>query len=300
LIKLSHRRQRSIARPSGRIAGVGFITATDVTLRFRPAPADTGIVFLRTDLPGSPRVLADVGMVSGTARRTTLGMAPRSVTLVEHVLSALAGLRIDNCFVELDACEPPGLDGSACGFVEALLEAGVAPQEARKPVWTVEEPIILREGGATLGLHPELGDDLVISYLLDFGTNSPIDRQTHTQRVTPGEFVTEIAPCRTFLLEREAHKFREQGIGTRTTYRDLLVFGPGGPIENSLRYANEPARHKILDLIGDLALSGLDVRGHIVAYRSGHQLNTQFARTLAEKFTPANVRPTVGSFRRAA
>jgi UDP-3-O-acyl-N-acetylglucosamine deacetylase len=238
--------------------------------------------------------------VSGTARRTTLGSGLQSVTLVEHVLSALSGLRIDNCVVEIDACEPPGLDGSSAGFVEALLDAGIAPQDADKDIWTVEEPIILRDGSATLGLHPALNDELTISYMLDYGSRSPIDRQTHTQVVTPGDYAADIAECRTFLLESEAQAFREAGIGARTGYADLLVFGERGPIENQLRFANEPARHKVLDIIGDLALSGLDIRGHLVAYRSGHPLNTEFAHLLVQRFAPDGTRPRMGSPRRAA
>jgi UDP-3-O-acyl N-acetylglucosamine deacetylase len=299
VIKISHRRQRTISRPSGRIVGVGFITGADVTMRFRPAPADAGIVFVRTDLPESPRILSDISQVTDTNRRTTLGSGSHSVTLVEHVLAALAGLRIDNCIVELNAPEPPGLDGSSRGFVETLLDADIVPQEARKTVWSVEESVVLRDGGATLGLHPG-GDDLTISYMLDYGPTSPIARQTHTQRVTPGEFAAEIAQCRTFLLEEEAHALRKSGIGSRTSHRDLLVFGPRGPLENELRFANEPARHKVLDLIGDLALCGLDIRGHIVAYRSGHPLNTRFAHTLMDRFAPICARPMVGCFRRAA
>jgi len=300
LIKLSHRRQRTICRPSASVTGVGFISGADVTMRFCPAPADTGVVFVRTDLKGTPQIRADVDLVSGTNRRTTLGTGPKAVTLVEHVLSALAGMRVDNCRVELDGGEPPGLDGSACGFVEAILDAGIMPQEARKSVWTVEEPIQLRDGGATLALHPDHGEDLKVSYLLDFGAGSPIDRQMHTQVINPGEYATEIAPCRTFLLETEADALRQSGIGSRTTVKNLLVFGSRGPIDNSLRFANEPARHKILDIVGDLALCGLDVRGHIVAYRSGHPLNTLFARKLSDQFAPINARPQADCFRRAA
>ena len=300
MIKLSHRRQRTISRTSGRVEGVGFITGADVSLRFRPAEVDAGVVFVRTDLPGSPRILADVSQVSGTTRRTTLGSNQQSVTLVEHVLAALAGLRIDNCLVELNACEPPGLDGSCRGFVDTLLEAGISPQDSRKTIWGVEEPLVIRDGGATLGLHPGNGDDLTISYMLDYGPTSPIARQTHTQCVTPGEFAAEIAPCRTFLLEEEAHALRNNGIGLRSTHRDLIVFGPRGPIENELRFANEPARHKVLDLIGDLALCGLDIRGHFVAYRSGHPLNTRFAHTIMDRFAPISTRPMVDCFRRAA
>src|SRR5207302_1517566 len=115
-------------------------------------------------------------------------------------------------------------------------------------------PVVLGQGGATLTLHPPAGDELRISYFLDYGVSSPLGRQLHTQDVTPGEFLTGVADCRTFILESEAAELRRQGLGKRTTAADLLVFGPRGPIDNRLRHANEPARHKVLDIIGDLAL----------------------------------------------
>ena len=299
MIRLSHRCQRTLAR-SIRVDGIGYLSGADVGLRFRPADADAGIVFVRTDLKPHPRIPADASQVTGTARRTTLGNGSRSVTLVEHVLSALAGLRIDNCIVELDAPEPPGLDGSAGPFVEAILDAGIEVQDAKRYVYSVIKPVVVRAGKATLALHPSADEELTVSYMLDYGANAPIDRQTHTQVITPGEYVEGIAECRTFVLEAEAHAFRAAGIGARTTARDLLVFGPHGVIDNHLRFANEPARHKILDLIGDLALCGLDIRGHIVAYRSGHPLNVELARTIAARHAQPAARPAIGGFFRQA
>jgi len=287
-----------VSRPVA-VSGVGFLGGGDVTLRFRPAPADTGLMFIRTDLPGRPQTPADVTRVTGTARRTSLGAASRGVTLVEHVLAALAGLRIDNCRIELDGPEPPGLDGSAAGYVEALLDAGIEPQAARKTVWGVSKPAVVRAGGATLSLFPADADQLKISYLLDYGPGSPIDRQAHTQLIDPGEFAQEIAGCRTFLLMNEAESLRADGIGPRATAKDLLVFSARGPVDNRLRFANEPARHKILDIVGDLALSGLDIRGHVVAYRSGHPLNVSLAREIARRHAEA-APPARGTFRLAA
>jgi UDP-3-O-acyl-N-acetylglucosamine deacetylase len=226
-----------------------------------------------------------VDHVTGTNRRTTHGSPPLYVTIVEHVLAALAGLRIDNCFVELDAPEPPGLDGSALAFVEVLRDAGIALQTTRRAVWNVDTKIIVQHQGATLTVYPEHNDQLQISYLLDYGSRSPIVRQSHTLNVTPESFANEIAPCRTFLLAAEAHELRRQGIGVNTTVKDLLVFGTRGPLNNELRNANEPARHKILDLIGDLSLLGRDLRGRVVAYRSGHPLNVELVQKLASRLT---------------
>lgn len=300
MIRINHRCPRSISRCVA-VRGVGFLTGSDVCLRFKPADPGAGITFVRTDIKPPARIQVAPDAVTGTDRRTTLGVAPRNVELVEHVLSALAGLRIDNCVVELDACEPPGLDGSAAGFVEALLDAGIEPQPGRVEVLSVQKAIVIRHGKATLSLHPTNDECLTISYMLDYGPGSPIDRQTHTQRIDPGEFAAEIAPCRTFVLEQEAEQFKAMGVGRKTTTRDLLVFGPRGPIDNRLRFANEPARHKILDIVGDLALCGLDVRGHIVAYRSGHPLNVELSRAITARYAQPAARIATGSyFRRAA
>jgi UDP-3-O-[3-hydroxymyristoyl] N-acetylglucosamine deacetylase len=259
------------------------LSGASVRLRFRPAPPSTGVVFVRTDLRPVQQIAARVHQVTATQRRTTLGHGHAQVALVEHVLAALAGLRIDNCFVEVNAPEPPGFDGSAQRFVEALRQAGVLLQPARRAIWYVDSPVAVAQNGATLTLHPTPCDRLTITYLLDYGLNSPIARQSHTERITPESFANELAACRTFILEAEITELRRQGLGMRTTTADLLVFGPRGPVDNRLRYANEPARHKILDLVGDLALLNHDLHGHLVAYRSGHQLNVDLVRALTRR-----------------
>jgi UDP-3-O-acyl N-acetylglucosamine deacetylase len=275
---LGYRDQRTLARPA-LLEGVGMCSGAAVRLRFEPAAPHTGLAFVRTDVSGSEMIPAVVGSVTGTNRRTTLGRPPRHVALVEHVLAALAGLRVDNCLIHLDAAEPPGCDGSARQFVRALLKVGIVRQAASRAVWTVSRPVTLARAGATLTVHPG-EEDLKISYMLDYGARMPIGRQTHSQRITPERFTHSLADCRTFILEEEAAEFRRQGLGERMTPADLLVFGPRGPIQNRLRHADEPVRHKILDLVGDLALVGQDLRGHVVGYRSGHPLNVEMAGEL--------------------
>jgi UDP-3-O-[3-hydroxymyristoyl] N-acetylglucosamine deacetylase len=159
-------------------------------------------------------------------------------------------------------------------------------QPAPRAVWSIDAPLKLRANGATLSLHPTETRGLTVSYFLDYGPTSPIARQLHTQTITPGGFTRELAPCRTFVLQSEAEELRSQGLGSRTTAADLLIFGPRGPIDNRLRFANEPARHKVLDLVGDLSLLGVDLCGHVTAYRSGHPLNTALARILYERMAP--------------
>ncbi len=280
--RISSRRQRTIGRPA-EVHGIGFLTGATVTLRFLPAPPRTGVIFVRTDLRPAVQVPARVDQITDTNRRTTLGRMPHGVTLVEHVLAALAGLRIDNCFVQLNAPEPPGLDGSAQAFVHALHRAGIVTQSAEREVWAVNRPLVISQGGCSLAIHPVPDEMFRISYLLDYGLRAPIMLQRSTFTINPECFAGQIASCRTYLLEEEAHELRRQGIGSRTRVTDLVVFGAKGPINNRLRFADEPARHKILDLIGDLSLVGRDLLGHVVAYRSGHPHNAALARHIVEQ-----------------
>lgn len=277
---IGYRPQRTLAS-STTVEGVGLVTGVRVRVRFLPAPPDAGVVFRRTDRPGVADVPALAKAVTDTRRRTTLGPAADGVTLVEHLLAALAGLRVDNCRIEINAPEPPGLDGSAAGYVAAIEAAGVVEQIGRRPVRGVAAPVVVSAGGATIGLHPAPGTGLTVSYLLDYGATGPIPRQTFTRNLRPDAFAREIAGCRTFVTEAEADALRAQGIGRHLTPADLLVYGPRGPIGNRPRFADEPARHKVLDIVGDLALCGFDLAGHVVAYRSGHALNVELARTLA-------------------
>jgi UDP-3-O-acyl-N-acetylglucosamine deacetylase len=232
------------------------------------------------DVENQPCIPARWELVTGTNRRTTIGNSAHHVALVEHVLAALSGMRIDNCEIQIDGDEPPGLDGSAARFVQGLRAAGVRLQPARRAIYTTESIVTVESNGATLSFYPD-ERELKLSYILDYGSGSPIGWQVHSSVVTPRSFATRIGGCRTFLLEEEAIEFRRRGWGTHATVADLVVFGKKGPIETKLRFADEPARHKILDLVGDLALFGHDLRGHFVAYRSGHPLNVRMVRELA-------------------
>ncbi len=276
---VTRRRQRTIARPA-HAHGIGFLTGADVNLRFVPAEADTGVVFERVDLPGRPLVPAHVDRVIPRQRRTTLEHDGAAVEMVEHVLAALAGLQVDNCRVEIDASETPGCDGSSQAFVQAIEAAGIVELEKERPALVIDKPISIRDGAAALSAFPGDGEGLILSYQLDYDAHNPIGSQSHFVALNPETFRRDIAPSRTFLLEAEAHSLRQAGVGRRTTEADLLIFGNEGVIGNTLRFANEPSRHKILDMVGDLALLGRDLIGHIVAHRSGHHLNAELARRL--------------------
>ena len=296
MVPMGCRPQRTIAE-TVEISGLGIVTGAQVTVRLHPGAGDTGILFRRSDRPDSPAIPAHVHYVSDTLRRTTLGTSPNSVTVVEHLLAALAGMRIDNCIIELDGPEPPGLDGSALGFVTLLKEAGTVIQQSRRLCYGVEQSVVVKKAGATLALHPATGPFLRVSYLLNYGEHAAIAPQSHSETIIPESFGRELAPCRTFILENEAEELKQRGIGRHLSRGDILVFGKSGLIGSRLRFANEPARHKILDLVGDLSLCGFELAGHIVAYRSGHHLNVELACQLV---TMMNSKPMNDHARKSA
>ncbi|MCR4414601.1 MAG: UDP-3-O-acyl-N-acetylglucosamine deacetylase [Thermoguttaceae bacterium] len=273
------RPQRTIARPAV-VTGFGFWSGRDVRLEFRPAPADSGIVFVRSDLEGCPRIPADVAHRVETPRRTSLRSGRAGVEMVEHVLASLVGLAIDNCEIWTDQPEMPGCDGSAWPFVEALDRAGLVEQDAPPTRRIVRETIRLGDDEAWIEARPAASPGAVFRYKLDYGPNSPIGRQVHHLALSPETFRRELAPCRTFMLKQEADWLLAQGIGTRATAKDLLVYGDDGPIDNQPRFDNECARHKLLDMIGDLALAQCELVGQFHAFRSGHRLNGELVRVL--------------------
>ncbi len=280
-MSIASRPQRTIAREAT-VQGVSFLAGRDVRIRFLPAGADSGVVFRRVDLPDRPEVPARVRFVIPRQRRTTIERGPAVVEMVEHVMAALAGLRVDNCVVEIDGPETPGCDGSSRAFAEALVDAGLVEQAASRETLVIDRPITVREGDSILTAFPGEPGHLVLSYQLDYGPRTPIGRQSFFVDVVPESFRDELSGSRTFLLQAEADALRKAGIGSRTTERDLLIFGEDGVIGNELRFADECARHKTLDLLGDLALVGKDLSGHVVAHRSGHQLNAELGRRLLQ------------------
>jgi UDP-3-O-acyl N-acetylglucosamine deacetylase len=225
--------------------------------------------------------------------RTTLVENQAHVEMVEHVLAALHGMEIDNCYVECDAPEMPGMDGSALAFVVALERAGFETQNAASPSVSISVPLRVGTEQQWVMAIPSTDPGLTLQYQLDYGPTSSIPTTTSTFEMDRAQFIEQVAPARTFVNEAEARELQMQGIATHVTYRDLLVFGTNGPIDNSLRYADECSRHKLLDLIGDLALCGLCIQGKIIARRSGHILNGRMAeaiRNLYESQVPLRSR----------
>ena len=264
------------------ISGRGLFTGEEVTVRFKPAPADNGIVFVRTDAPSPVRIKAHVANVTKRARRTSLRNGTLAIETVEHFMGAQHSLGIDNAEIELSGGELPGCDGSSQYFVDAILQAGIVDQPAEQKPLVIRETVRVCDGDAELIAVPTDTDDLNIIYDLDYGPNGPLPRQIFPIRVSSEAFLREIAPARTFLFEEEAKQFRAAGLGQHLTYNDVVVIGPDGVVGNEFRYPDECVRHKVLDLIGDLYLAGRPLRGKILARKSGHALNHELVRKLLE------------------
>ncbi len=250
---------------------------------FHSAPPEHGIQFCRVDLPHRPCIKADVSNMvdlEKRPRRTSLKNGEAEVQTVEHLMATLYALEIDNLLVEIDGVELPGLDGSAIGFYEALQKAGIQTQEAPRYSFRVREPIWVEEKGATLAVIP--ADELRISYILSY--DHPLLRSQCFEYVSNGNnFMSELAPSRTFVLQKEAEVMRRQGLGLGATYANTLVVGEKGVIQNQLRFDNEFARHKVLDLVGDLYLTGYPLKGHVIAFRSGHPLNMRLLEKIKQQ-----------------
>jgi UDP-3-O-[3-hydroxymyristoyl] N-acetylglucosamine deacetylase len=274
------------------VAGFGYWSSKDVRVEFRPAAPGAGINFVRSDLGPLARVPAAVQWRQECPRRTNLRRGAVQVDMVEHVLAALAGLEIDNCEVWTNQPEMPGCDGSAAPFVDALLRARIVAQSL--PVETLEITEAVRVGDADSWIEAQPADDgeLHLEFLLDYPNAPVIGRQIARTTISPETFRRELASCRTFLLEAEADVLRRQGLGERVTNRDLLVFDDHGPIDNRLRFPNECARHKALDVLGDLALSGRRMIGRVIACRSGHRLHAELTKQLVARFAAEPLRAT--------
>ncbi|MGD8719202.1 MAG: UDP-3-O-acyl-N-acetylglucosamine deacetylase [Candidatus Zixiibacteriota bacterium] len=258
--------------------GVGLHTGEAARVVFKPAPPDTGIVFERVDLEGRPRVRARVENVTGASRGTTVTEGDVSVHTVEHLCAAATGLGIDNLLVEISGPEPPATDGSSAVFARALLEAGVAPQGVPRKVITLDQPFDYKQDGAEMTIVPE--DKLRISFTIKFD-HPYLKSQFYTFDVGDDNFVDEIAPARTFALESEIEMLRRAGLIKGGSLECAVVVGDKGPLNpDGFRFDDEPVRHKILDLIGDLTLFGARFHGHIIAMRSGHAVNVGMIRSV--------------------
>jgi len=262
--------------------GIGIHGGQEVTVRFRPAPADHGIVFVRVDLPDSPVVPASIkhaDLSSDYPRRTTLSHNGVKIHTVEHVLAALAGLGIDNAVVELDADEPAEpTDGSCESFVRILAEAGIEELDAPLQHLVVAEPVTFHDGDVLIAASPH--DGFKLSFTIDYD-NPTIGTQYASFEMDEQTFMEEIANARTFALKSDVEDLQKMGLIKGGSLENAVVVGDDGIVNRSdLRFPDEFVRHKILDFLGDLALLGMPVRGHIYASKSGHSANVRFVDLL--------------------
>ena len=252
-----------------------------VNLTLKPAPADSGIVFVRTDLDDSPRIPANIAAVVEKPHRTALRNGATVIETVEHCLAAIAGLNIDNLEIEVNGGELPNIDGSCAPYTDALLETGFQEQDRPQKVFVIAEPIVVKHNDALLYALPDKPDQLTVIYELDY-PDPAIGRQIFCFHAERENFIHQISPARTFATQAEAQFAQEQGIGSHLSFKDVLVFGADGPIDNKLRFDDECARHKVADLLGDVMLLGHAIQGRLVAYRSGHACNQLLVKKLAQ------------------
>lgn len=269
------RSQRTLKGPC-ELDGTGLHSGRRVRVRLEPAPPGTGIVFQRTDLDDAPDIPALPQNLVAAPRRTALRVGPAEVGMVEHLLSACQGLGVDNLVARVDGDELPGLDGSAAPYVRALRRAGVVEQRSPRKELVVEDPVHAREGEAQIVALPASGEALRIRYVPEYPPG--VDASPVSFELRDGTYEQELAAARTFVLSEEVEALLAAGYGRGATAENTLVLG-GGQIP-VMRMDREPTRHKILDLLGDLALLGADLRADVLAVRSGHALNQALVRDL--------------------
>jgi len=265
------------------LKGIGLHTGSQTIVTFKPAGVDSGINFIRTDLPARPVIKASVDSVSSfsrSPRRTCIGREGCEIQTIEHLMAALAGLGIDNINIEIDNSELPGLDGSSLGYIQLLEKSGIVEQEKERQCYSIREPIFVEEDGTSLIVLP--ARIFKVSYTLSY--DHPLLKAEFMEiEIDSDTFRKELVSARTFCLEGEAEELRRKGFGKGANYENTLVVGKDGVINNKLRFPDEFIRHKILDLTGDLGLLGQPIKGHIIALRSGHSLNLKLVKRIFEQ-----------------
>jgi UDP-3-O-[3-hydroxymyristoyl] N-acetylglucosamine deacetylase len=275
-----HSHQHTVARPV-HCSGIGLHSGKWVNLTMQPAPVNHGIKFVRTDLAHRPVISAHFRNVIDTSLATTLGSDGVIVSTVEHLMAALAGLRIDNVLVEMDAYEAPIMDGSAGPFTSMLKEAGIRTQSGKRYAFVVKKPIEMEHEDKKVGLYPS--DRLKITCTIEFD-HPLVGRQSYSISLSDGFFEKEISRARTFGFLHEVNYLKQNGFARGGSLENAVVIDQDRILnQEGLRYENEFVRHKVLDCIGDLSLLGMPFIGHIVAYKSGHALNHSLLKRFIEQ-----------------
>lgn len=287
VIKISSRTQNTI-KEAVSFSGIGIHTGKVVSLRFVPAECGTGVVFQRMDLPSKPIIPATLEYVCDTSRSTTIGVADVRIHTVEHVLAAVRAFNIDNLIIEISSIEPPIGNGSSDVFVEMIQSAGIEEQNSKTPVFRLNQPVYWSEGEIHVVAMPYEG--YRISYTLNYPESKVLKCQYRSFEITRESFVKELSPCRTFSEYKEVEMLMSRGLikggslDNAVIIKDEAIFSKGG-----LFFDDEMVRHKILDMVGDLSLVGMDFKAHILAVRSGHYSNVAFAKTLYQSLTRESI-----------
>ncbi|MFN7917275.1 MAG: UDP-3-O-acyl-N-acetylglucosamine deacetylase [Vicinamibacterales bacterium] len=269
--------QRTLRRAISCV-GIGLHSGNKVQLSLKPAPADYGIRFRRSDL-GDNEVRASVQHLRGINLATALSCNQVSVETVEHLLAALVSMSIDNVLIELNSPEVPIMDGSSAPFIYLIQEAGVKTLGASRQYLKITQPISLSKGDKRIALYPS--EHFKVTYSISY--DHPLLRhQARTITITEDSFIEDIAPARTFTFLKDVEMLRQNGLALGGSLDNAIVLGETGVLNNALRFDDEFVRHKILDAVGDLALVGYPVIGHLVAHRAGHGLHTEFAGKILE------------------
>lgn len=303
------RKQQTISR-SASCKGIGLHTGVESTITFKPAPEDYGIRFIRTDIKNCPEIKADIDHVVDISRGTTIEEKKVKINTVEHALAAVSGLRIDNVLIELTSKEPPVMDGSAKDFVEALLTSGIVNQEHDRNVLEIRRAVNYTDPYRDIDIHVIPSDRFRVTFMVEYPLPS-LGTQYEAIYNMAEDFAVEVAPARTFCFLSEVEMLKENGLikggsldnavvlidklldrSEINRLRDLfgieenIITGANGILNGKiLRFRNEPVRHKTLDLIGDLALLGIPIKGHVTAARAGHASNVEFVKTLKREYS---------------
>ena len=279
-------------------SGVGMHSGRAVHLTVRPAPVNHGIRFIRTDLPDSPSVSAHFNMVVDTSLATVIGYDGFIISTIEHLMSALAGLAIDNAVVEVDGPEMPIMDGSALPFAKAILAAGLEEQSAPRYYFAVKDPIEINESGKSIAIYP--ADTFKITYTIEYA-HPLIQRMSYAYHLAATDYTREISAARTFGFYHEYEYLKRYGFARGGSLDNVVVLNEEGILnEDGLRYPNEFVRHKILDSIGDLYLLGMPILGHVVAEKAGHAMNNAILKKIFSLKNAWQTTQLDGTFRQNA
>ncbi len=285
-LKTTYRKQQTLNNDVS-FSGIGIHTGAGVNMRFVPAKEGTGILFKRTDLAGEPTIPATLEYVCDTARSTTIGIGNVRIQTIEHVLAAVQAYEIDNLIIEVSTFEPPVGNGSSDIFVDMIESVGIKELSATRPVFHLQKPLYFSEGDIHLVALPS--DEYRISYTLSYPGCKALSEQFHSLLVSPENFKNELSPCRTFSLWNEISYLMDRGLIKGGSLDNAVVIKDDVILsKNGLFFPNEMCRHKMLDMVGDLALIGLNFKSHIIAIRSGHASNFALAQKLYHYITTEN------------